>query len=95
MTNIRGQRATMNLYDDCYIDTEAIGKLIKYYANKSVIAGCSLCGHIWSSLETYKESGERYGIIIVIANNRPWLYSLYDGYVMPIKYCPKCGRKLI
>lgn len=63
---------------------------------------CDFCKTIWSSEEEYKKHfshpwSEEDAIIIF--KDEPWLYATcgdhyYNGILMPIGYCPVCGRKL-
>lgn len=64
---------------------------------------CKFCEKIWSSTEAFKESAlciDDCGI--VMKNKRPWLCDVnrfgdvicWVNDLMPINYCPICGRKL-
>lgn len=68
----------------------------------AVATGCPLCSRIWSSAETYENSCKspyQEEIVIVMKDDKPWLYIPIDDWYysdtyIQINYCPKCGRRL-
>lgn len=63
---------------------------------------CDFCKTIWSSEEEYKKYFSHpwnEEDAIVMFKDEPWLYTTcgdyyYNGVLMPISYCPVCGRKI-
>jgi hypothetical protein len=95
-----GKRAETGVLDD--VMPQELFEHIEPPKKVKVATGCPLCDVIWSSAMAY-ENQYFDKVAIVMNYDEPWLYvpsvsgddPWHSKTVMRVKFCPKCGRKLV